>query len=239
MTTLEQARRLCRELAGPDIDVWTLPAEVVDRAQSTGRPLAEVARDVVSAWWVRRAQRGDEAARQALLEMWMHDVVRWCRWNAPRGVDPEDAAHDVLVRAARRLASLDRPYGVRPWFWAITWRVLREQGRRPWLRRWIFGARTDDRPCPAPDAHARLEGAQRVARIREVLQQLSLEERTLLWHAYVDRRTRRELAELMGIPEGSVNRMMTRARQHFRAEAERRGLRPSVEALADAGRTEP
>ncbi|MEN0061916.1 MAG: sigma-70 family RNA polymerase sigma factor [Myxococcota bacterium] len=226
MNSLEEARRLCRSIGGPEVDVWTLPAEALEWAEQRDRPLAEAARDVVTAWWIKRAQQGEEEAKHALLEHWLPEVMRWCRWNAAKRVDPEDAAHDVMIRAAQRLNRLDRPHGFRPWLWAITWRVLREHARGPWLRRWTFGLVMDRRPSEAPSAYAGIERAERASQVREILQQLSLEERTLLWHAYVDRRTRPEIAELMGLSQGTVNRLMTSARRCFRVEAERRGLEP-------------
>ncbi|MBX2802199.1 MAG: sigma-70 family RNA polymerase sigma factor [Myxococcales bacterium] len=226
MSTLDEARRLCRALGGDRTDLWSLPAEVVERAAQTDRPLPEVAKDVVSAWYVRQVQQGDRGAVAPLLELWHLDVVRWCRWNAPAREGADDAAHDVMLRAARRLHTLQEVYRVRAWLWAITWRVLREQRRKPWFRRWVFGTTPDTHPSPTPCAHEALEAHERDAAIRHVLERLSLEERTMLWHAYVERRTRPQIATLMNLPTGTVNRLLTQARRVFRAEAERIGLSP-------------
>ncbi|MEO0604302.1 MAG: sigma-70 family RNA polymerase sigma factor, partial [Myxococcota bacterium] len=181
--------------------------------------------DVVSAWLVERWRQGDGDARPRVLELWLAEVIRWCRWNARAGIDPLDLAHDVMVRAADRLTTLTRPLGIRPWLWAITWRVLREHERTPWRRRWALGVGIEN-PDPTPSVVEVLEGHERNAVVRDILQALPLEERTLLWHAYVDRRTRAEIADLTGLSEGTVNRRLTQARGGFRAEADRRGLSP-------------
>lgn len=225
MSRLDEARRWCRELGGPSVDVWTLPERVVAREAATGRALSEAARDVVSAWLVERWRQGEVAARTRVLELWLAEVVRWCRWNARAGIDPLDLAHDVMVRAADRMATLTRPLGIRSWLWAITWRVLREHERTPWRRRWASSASLE-RPDPVPSVVEALEGHERNVVVRDILRTLPLAERTLLWHAYVDRQTRAEIAELTGLPEGTVNRRLTRARRRFRAEADRRGLSP-------------
>jgi RNA polymerase sigma-70 factor, ECF subfamily len=227
MDRLDEARRLARQIAGDEADLWTLPAAAVARAEACGRPLAEVVLDLVSGAWAVRARDGDEAARKALLHRWRGEVLRWCRWNVAAGVDAEDVAHDVLVRAVQRLHTLTRPDGFRPWLWAITWRVLREHERRPW-RRWL-GLADRDPPSEAALPSEALEEAQRTDQVQAVLRALDLEERGLLWHAYVDGRTRPQLAEIMGWSEGTVNRRLTEARARFREEAQRRGLHPLSE----------
>lgn len=226
MNQVERARRLCRELGGPQIDLWSLPTRAVERAEATRRPLPEVVQDFVSGWLAVRAREGDDEARERLVRLWRREVVRWCRWNGSRGVEAEDAAHDVLVRALQRLDRLTRPEGFRPWLWAIAWRVLREYERRPWRTRWLLGDTGDEHTSPAPSVPETIEGAERLEQIRQVLKGMNLEDRTLLWHAYVDGRTRAQIAELTGWAEGTLNRRLTRARKRFRTEAERRGLQP-------------
>ncbi|MBX2797764.1 MAG: sigma-70 family RNA polymerase sigma factor [Myxococcales bacterium] len=236
MSDQEQARRLCRDLGGPEVDLWTLPTRALQRAESTGRSLREAALDVVSGWLATRAVEGKKGAKDQLTELWHAEVLRWCVWNTRSSVDAEDVAHDVLIRALGRLDRLTRPDGFRAWLWAITWRVLREHERRPWRKRWLLDGKDRDEGSPgdesglehqlAPDAG--IEGRQRLGLVHDVLQALPLRERTLLWHAYVDGRTRRQIAEVTGLPEGTVNRQLTRARKRFRKEAERRGLQPGA-----------
>lgn len=223
---LERARRLCRELGGPQIDLWSLPNRALERSEAAGRPLAEAVQDVVSGWLAVAARDGDDDARERLVRMWRREVVRWCRWNGARGVEAEDAAHDVLVRALQRLDRLHRPEGFRPWLWAIAWRVLREYERRPWRTRWLLGDTGDEHVSPEASVPEAIEGAQRMEEIREILKGMPLEERSLLWHAYVDGRSRAQIAELTGWAEGTLNRRLTRARKRFRTEAARRGLHP-------------
>jgi RNA polymerase sigma factor (sigma-70 family) len=233
---LEQARRLCREIGGAEVDRFAVPAAVIDRVDRTGRPMAEVVRDVVSGFWVRRDRAGDPVARSRLAGMWAPDVLRWCRWSAPRGVDPEEAAQEVLTRAMAALGRLPDPEAFRPWVWGITWRVLREQERGPWLRRWTFGLLdkpSAEPPSEEPGADGRIEHAERLAAVQAVLGALTLEERTLLWHAYVDGCTRAEIAERTGLSVGTLNRRLTHARERFGKEATRRGLAPIPRLAAE------
>lgn len=226
MSELERARRLCRELGGPEVDLWTLPQQALDRAAQSGRPLNETVHDAVSGWLAVKARNGCDASRASLVTLWRREVVRWCRWNGAKGMESEDAAHDVLVRALQRLDRLHRPEGFRPWLWAIAWRVLRERERKPWHTRWRLGDHGDEHVSSTPSAPEAIEGAERLHEIRQILQTMPLEDRTLLWHAYVDGRSRAQISELTGWAEGTLNRKLTRARKRFRNEAERRGLHP-------------
>ena len=226
MSAAEDARRWCAEFGGPEVDDAELISRAVTRAEATGRPLKEAVHDVVSGWLVTRAQAGDRGAHHQLLRMWRGVVLRWCRWNCASGVDPEDAAHDVLVRAMQRLDRVTRPDGFRAWLWAIAWRVLRESEKRPSRWRWVFGRDADQEPARAPRQDDSLLGQERHTEIRAVLQALPQRSRMLLWHAYVDNRSRADIAALTGWSLGTVNRRLTQARQHFRTEAERRGLAP-------------
>ncbi len=229
--TLESARRACRELGGAEVDLWSLPQQAVERATVTGRGIDEAARDVVSGWLAVRAARGDGPARDRLLALWHGPVLKWCRWNAGSGVDPEDAAHEVLIRALRRPPPPGPTY--RSWLWGIVWRVLREQERRAWVGRWFFG----DPPEPVdaePLADEGIAAEERAAAVRRVLQGLELEDRTVLWLAYVEGVSRAGLAETLGWSEGTVNRRLTRARAAFDAGADAAGLAP--ETLSGIGR---
>ena len=79
----------------------------------------------------------------------------------------------------------------------------------------------EDRTATAPEA---LAAAERIASVRRVLGDLALEERLVLWGAYVEGRDRATLAAQFGWPVGTLNRKLTRAREAFRQAARRRGF---------------
>ena len=227
MTPLEQARRLCQDYGGAGVDLFRLPREVIAMAPAHRGSLPRSARQVVGAWLVVRAQQGDAEARDRLVSLWHEDLVRWCRWNAGRGIDPDDAAHEILLRVFRRLHTLTRPEGFGPWMWSVAWRVLRELERKPWLIRWLYSLEqrfTD----PGPDPEEQLAQTERLDLVQRVLHALDLDDRALLWDAYVEGSTRAQIAERVGLPVGTVNRRLTQARQRFRQEAIRLGLGDTI-----------
>jgi RNA polymerase sigma factor (sigma-70 family) len=220
---LDDARRWCRDLGGPEVDLWKLPPAAVQRAADRDLSIEDAVRDVVSGWLIGRFD--DPSARDRWLGLWAPSVLRWCRWGAGRGVDADDAAQEVLARALAGAARLPHPDDAGRWLWGVAWRTLRELERRAWLRRWWSGE-TPDPASDAPSPQDDLERAERDAVVRSVLQTLSLDDRSILWWAYVEGESRSRIAERTGWPEGTVNRRLTSARAAFSAAATRRGLAP-------------
>lgn len=164
----------------------------------------------------------------ALVERLLPIVVAWCNRLASPGVDVEAAAHEVLMVALRRQGDLRPGAPVEPWAWGITVRVLRAHRRRAWLRRWLPGEvperLSEDSPVSTLEA-------RRTARlVQQVMGALREEQREVLVLCDVEERTRAEVAEILGIPEGTVKSRLRLARQAFREESERLRL-PFVQLL--------
>ena len=236
---LQRIRTLCRELGGDRIDLWTLPERVAERRRTTGLrrgrpvPLREVVREVISEELVLAAQAGDPSGLDLLVELWYRDVLHWCKFNGGTGVNAEDAAHDVLTRLLKHVDKIRKPRSFRAWLWSMTWRVLREHERRPWIKRWLFGTDIDEPDERTPER--RNLTCERARLVKEILEQMPLQQRQLLWLHYAEGLSRTEIAELQGMPRGTLNRRFTRARQDFAKRARRRGLGPEQAEQALVG----
>jgi RNA polymerase sigma factor (sigma-70 family) len=213
--------REVRDLGGDEVDLFTTAAEaeqVAERLIGAGWPpdraRREAVRQAVSGALIGAIREGRGRARDRLVEVWLDEVYRWCRFNGGPGVPTEDATHDALLRMLEQLPRLRDPSRIRPWLWAITWRVLREHQRRSWFRRWV-GAEdpqlADDQPALDQQVHA----AERVERVSRILAVLPMDQRGLLFLAYVEGLSRPDLAEQLGVPLGTVNRRLTAARAAF------------------------
>lgn len=208
---------LVRRLLGGRGPVAQLATEARDRADAQPRSLEDAALDVVTCWLL------DQGAHAQILRIWASKVGRWSRAAAGAGVDADDVAQEVLCRLAVHLPRHREGLALGQWLWRTTYLVLREAERRSWWSRWL------DRPLsamvdPAPSVPARLQRVEREAAVQALLQALDLEERLLLWSAYVDGCSRDALAARFGWPVGTLNRKLTRARAAFRAMAEQRGF---------------
>ncbi len=167
--------------------------------------------------------RGGTGDRDRLLDTWLPVVVRWCAHLGGPGVDAEDAAHDVFIVALRRLDRLYDEAHTAAWLFGITRRVLAQHRRRAWVRRWVPGLSID----PADKARgpaALVSVSETAARVQAVLDQLPAAERDVLVLCLVEERSDREVAEMLGVPHGTVKSRMRRARARFLEIAQRMGV---------------
>ena len=167
------------------------------------------------------ARCGMPGAQDALLDVSLPLVLGWCRRLGGSRVDPEDAAHDVLIVVLTRLDQLQRPARFESWLYGITRRVLASHRRRAWVRRWASGTVVE----PIDDSIDALRAAelsQAAAEVRDVLDRLPVKQREVLVLCDVEDRTDVEAAELLQVPVGTVKSRLRGARSRFRSMAARR-----------------
>jgi RNA polymerase sigma-70 factor (ECF subfamily) len=223
-------------LGATPVEIGRLLPAVMERALAQPEELAggkvqgvlkRAALDLFSAELVQSALAGDTHATHRLLDAWQAEILRWCRWQSPRGVNHEDVAQDVMVAVLRRLHALREPERFRAWLWGITWRTVQARKRKAWFWRWVPGdlERQESAAGDPDDAYA---SSERGRAVQGALDELQPEHRQLLWLSYVEGQTRREMTVLLGIPEGTLNRRLTAARRAFEEVARGHGLDPEA-----------
>ena len=143
------------------------------------------------------------------------DVFRWClRYGAGREDWAEDLAHDVFLRLHAHLPSLRRPEELAPWLYRVTAnlalnRLRDEQSVVGKLAR--FFALTPEY-APGPDAaHVRRQA------VLATLRGLPARERVVLCLKVIDGKSQKEIADTLGMSEGNVSKIATRAWDLVRA----------------------
>lgn len=174
---------------------------------------------------IEAARRGERAAWRALFYRWSPVVVGWCRYLGAGRVDPEDAAHEVFVRLHKRFDKLEDAAHFRAFLYGITRRVVAEERRKDWWRRFVPFSSRPPRSIPS-DLERRVSRSEIAAQIDAILDGLPETQRELLVLCVVEGLTQSEAAELLSLPIGTVKSRMSRASEAFRAEAVRRGLTP-------------
>ena len=183
---------------------------------------------------VLSAAKGDSSARDQLVDAALPAVLGWCaRLGGPK-VDPEDAAHDVLIVMLDRLDSLRDPNSFSSWLFGITRRVLAKHRRHAWVKRWVPGFVPDPAdPDASPFHQTRLSETSR--RVQQALDQLPPAQREVLVLCDLEERTDLEVSELLGIPLGTVKSRLRLARKKFRIIAEQNALVSLAEVTAGKG----
>lgn len=163
------------------------------------------------------------SASDQLVATWLPVVLGWCtRLGGPR-VDPEDAAHDVLLTLLDRIGELRDPTAVRAFVFGITRRTLAAHRRRAWLRRWA-GPWVREPAATLPGPEASLAARERAEAVAAALETISVDHRELIVLVEIEGRAIGEVAELLDLPVGTVKSRLFRARTAFRTAAQANGL---------------
>jgi RNA polymerase sigma-70 factor (ECF subfamily) len=177
--------------------------------RSDGGPAREALADELLAV---RCQLGEPEAFDALVERWHEPLWRYTRRLTDDDDAAADAVQDVWLRVLRALPGLRDPARLRPWLFGIARRTLMDRLRRRY-------AEPERVPVDAaeplePDADD--DRAGELELVHERLAQLPLVEREVLVLFYLHELSLEQLAEVLGIPVGTVKSRLHRARRLLR-----------------------
>ena len=182
---------------------------------------------------LRRARLGHRAAIA-----WLYDH------HAPRlfavalrivrsGTDAEDILHDVFVSLQDRAAQFDASRGsVLAWLVVMVRNLAIDRFRRRGRRREIIEQHwAEERLMPLPSVEDRLSDAGRCGRARRALHSLPKAQRETLELVFFEGLSYPEIAEVHGVPLGTVKSRAARAMNAVRGEIADEPLLP----VADVG----
>ncbi|MEY4547613.1 MAG: hypothetical protein RL685_3808 [Pseudomonadota bacterium] len=158
---------------------------------------------------------------RALFDAHFTSIWRLLRRLGVRAAQLDDAAQEVFWVASRKLAQIE-PGKQHAFLYGVALRVAASELRR--------SARLSEQREPelleqlcdgAPSPEERLEQARARALLDEVLDRLPLELRSVLVLFELEGLDVRAIAEIEGIPVGTVGSRLRRAREEFAAAAKR------------------
>lgn len=142
-------------------------------------------------------------------------AFNYARWLTKNEADAEDVVQDAYVRALRFFSSL-RGDDARAWLLIIvrhTWysRLSRHGAERP------FGTSemTDDRSDESLDPEALMIQRQDVGIVRRAIEGLPVDFREVIVLRELEGCSYKEIAEITGIPMGTVMSSLSRARRRL------------------------
>lgn len=180
------------------------------------------------------ARRGDRAAREAVVDNVLPEILQWCtRLGGPK-VDAEDACHDVCLVLLGRFDKAPEVERLGAWLFGVTRKVLAQHRRRAWVRRWV-GGEVPDAPDPRQDPERAADERHTVRRVQQALEALTPNDREILVLYDLEERSESEISELLDIPVGTVRSRARVARERFRKVARHHALVSQVVAIAEGG----
>jgi RNA polymerase sigma-70 factor (ECF subfamily) len=184
----------------------------VARAANEDRDIAEL---------LRTGERG--RAFTELLQRYEAKVFRLCFALLRDSAQAQDAAQESLVRIWKALDSFDGRASLSTWVYAITRnRCLTALERR----RTLESLSDSEVEAEAESLAARdsEDSQDHFAELRELVDLLPERLRRTLQLFYFEERSVREVAEMLGVPEGTVKTNLFRARAALTEQLRRRGI---------------
>ena len=173
---------------------------------------------------VTAAQRGDRTAADALLRAHYDTIYAVCRRMLGQDADAQDATQDALIAVVRGLPRFDGRSTVRTWIYRITMNIcldeLRRRRRRPEPNHDLVERRVATLHDPSEAVDARLT-------LDALLALLPSEFRAAVVLRDIADLDYAAIAEVLGIPDGTVRSRISRGRLHLsRAVAREPDLAP-------------
>ena len=174
-------------------------------------------RKIVEELLVLRCQEGSREAFRQLVERWQEPLWRHARRLTGRDDGAWDVLQDAWMAVASGIARLDDPARFRRWIYTIVTRRAadwqRERGREE--------AGLEVSEAEPVDPRSVMGDADDAELLRTALRRLPGERRALLSLHHLEGFELWEVAEIFGVPEGTVKSRLHQARNELRETVER------------------
>jgi RNA polymerase sigma factor (sigma-70 family) len=170
-------------------------------------------------WLVVRCQLGERPAFDALIDRWHTPLWRYIRQLTSNDDMAQEIAQEVWLRVVRGINRLRDGAKWRAWLFGIARRVLMDRLRAQYAMPLAAEAELAD--VPADDTG--VDPEELSAALHDELAKLPLVEREVLTLFYLRELSLGEVADVLGIPLGTVKSRLFRARHLLRRELEARG----------------
>ena len=161
---------------------------------------------------VRRAARGDAEAFETIVQPELADLRRLATAIVLDRELADDVVQDSLVAAWRGIGRLRDPAGFRTWLRRIVINRARNAIRRPRTLRLVNAVWPVD---PQTGSDPSGEWTDAIA-LETAMRELNPDQRVCAALYYLEQRQVAEIAQLLGIPEGTVNSRLHTARARLR-----------------------
>jgi RNA polymerase sigma-70 factor, ECF subfamily len=168
---------------------------------------------------IRESALGEDRAFARLLERYRARVAQLVRWHlGPHSLWAEDVAQDVFVQVHRNAGSFQGRSSFKTWLYSVALNVCRDHARREGAgaRRRHTNDDSEDFVAAIPDGSLdpleRLERDEREALVRSAVERLAPTHRTVLQLRDWEGLSYEEIAEIVGVPIGTVRSRLHNAR---------------------------
>jgi RNA polymerase sigma-70 factor (ECF subfamily) len=145
-----------------------------------------------------------------------HQVCRWLRAFGCPSSDIDDLAQETFLVVRRKLDTFDGRH-LSAWIYRIAQRTASDHRRRAWFRRMFY--RSSEEPDSfsgaGADPHTALEQRRSERILQRAMERMSPKRRAAFYLFEVEGYSGEEIAELEGVPLGTVYTRIHHARKDF------------------------
>ena len=183
---------------------------------------------------IQRAASGDQAAWETIVRTYWRKVFNIAYRFVGTYEEAEDLTQEIFLRVFRSLDSFDQRANFQTWLVSVSRNYCIDRYRSGRRDREVFAREVDaatvTAEAPGLNPYARVELQDRVALLREALRALSPPLRTAVMLRDIHELSYQEIAEQLGVAEGTVKSRINRGRTELARQIE--ALRTKQEAKA-------
>lgn len=174
---------------------------------------------------IQRCLAGDADAWTELVRLHRRRVYHVAYTFTGRHDQAEDLTQDIFLKVFRSLGTFDRRANFQTWLVSVSRNLCIDHYRSVRLERTLTDPGTDpgslSTVAPDPSPVARLEAEDRSTLLRQALATLAPTLRTAVMLRDLQELSYQEIAERLGVPEGTVKSRINRGRTELALEVRR------------------
>ena len=163
---------------------------------------------------IKQAQSGDSAAISQLYELHVDAIYRYILYRVPTNHDAEDLTAEVFLSMVKDLPNYQwtgAPFEA--WLYRIAAARIADYYRKNKRRTDV--ELHEDLKDNVPHIEQRVLDSEEIETLREVIQQLSTSDQTVLILRFIERKSHKEVAQIMGKTPAAVKAIQHRALTHL------------------------
>jgi RNA polymerase sigma factor (sigma-70 family) len=162
-----------------------------------------------------RCQLGEVEAFNELVERWHAPLLQYVLRMAQRSELADELIQETWLRVLRGITTLHEPAKIVPWMFGIARHVMMDRLRQQYRQEALLKNALNDLTATG-DESDETELQDDIANMLDKLENLSLPQRELLTLFYLDELSIDEVAQVLGIPAGTVKSRLYHARRNLK-----------------------
>jgi RNA polymerase sigma-70 factor (ECF subfamily) len=169
---------------------------------------------------ILRCQRGDDRAFTELIRLWEKRLFFYIRRLVATEEDSWDVLQQTWLKVFQGIKSLEQPGTLATWLYKIARHVAMSHWRGHYREQAHFFEKAQQLQAAQDDGNQAFEDAEQVT---AALSRISIDHREVLTLFFLEDLSLDEIADVLGIPQGTVKSRLRYAKRSLRAVLELEG----------------